>query len=337
VRDIRRAASRRGIDPTALVVACTHVHSAPDTIGLWGRSRLRSGVDAGYLAYVQAQVVDALVAAVDDLRPARLQVGRSEMRTWLRNARDPEIVDRELSALQALDLKGHAVFTLINLACHPEVMFGANTLITADYAGAACRAIEAESGGIAVFSTADLGGMMTPDVASGDRTVETIEHMGRDVAAVALSALLDGEPLDPPPVRLLRRDVRIPLDNPLFRVFGVIGVLSALRRGPDGWISTQVSLLDLGVARLVTVPGELLPAPGMHLRSALAVPYRFLIGLADDELGYLLPTRAFRYPRNPFRPGDHYEETMSVSRYATPLLAEAWMALLAGLEPQEAQ
>jgi hypothetical protein len=67
----------------------------------------------------------------------------------------------------------------------------------------------------------------------------------------------------------------------------------------------------------------------MHLRRLLGVPYRFLIGLADDELGYLLPSDEFVYPRNPFRPGDHYEETMSVSRYAAPLLAEAWVALLA--------
>ena len=127
----------------------------------------------------------------------------------------------------------------------------------------------------------------------------------------------------------------MPLDNPLFR-FGIrTGVLPRLTRGPDGWISTQVAVLDLGAARLVTVPGELLPGPGMHLRRALGVPYRFLIGLADDELGYLLPSRAFIYPRNPFRPGDHYEETMSVSRYATPLLAEAWMALLADLERRE--
>ena len=94
-------------------------------------------------------------------------------------------------------------------------------------------------------------------------------------------------------------------------------------------------MLDLGSARLVTVPGELLPEPGMHLRQALGVPYRFLIGLADDELGYLLPSHAFAFPRNPFRPGDHYEETMSMSRYATPLLAEAWLALLADLDREE--
>jgi hypothetical protein len=214
-------------------------------------------------------------------------------------------------------------------------MFGENTQITADFAGAACRAVEARLGGTAVFASADVGGMMTPDVARDERTFETVERMGRDVAATALSALADGELLDLPAIRFLRRDVRVPLDNPLFRFGIAIGVLPRLGRGPDGWVSTQVSLLDLGLARLVTVPGELLPEPGMQLRQALGVPYRFLIGLADDELGYLIPSHAFVYPRNPFRPGDHYEETMAVSRYATPLLTEAWMALLGDAAREE--
>jgi hypothetical protein len=129
--------------------------------------------------------------------------------------------------------------------------------------------------------------------------------------------------------------VRVPLDNPLFQRAMSIGVLSRLGLDPDGRVVTDVSLLDLGPVRLVAVPGELLPEPGMYLRAALGVPYRFLIGLADDELGYLLPSHAFIYPRDPLRPGDHYEETMSVSRYVLPLLAEAWLALLADVEPQD--
>jgi hypothetical protein len=335
VLDIRQAAAERGLDPSMLIVACTHVHSGPDTIGMWGRSRLHSGVDPDYITYLRRQVVDALAASVRDLRPAHLRAGRAQMTAWLKNARDPGIVDRELSVLQALDDDEEPVFTLINLACHPEVMFGENTQVTADYAGAACQAFEADVGGTAVFASADIGGMMTPDVTGGDRTFETVERMGRHVAAAALSALAGADPVAPAAAHFMRREVRVPLDNPLFKRAMSIGVLSRLGLDPDGRVVTEVSLLDLGPVRLVAVPGELLPEPGMHLRAALGVPYRFLIGLADDELGYLLPSHAFVYPRDPLRPGDHYEETMSVSRYALPLLAEAWLALLADVEPQE--
>lgn len=326
---VRQAVRERGIDPGGLVIAATHVHSGPDTIGLWGPSRWRSGVSADYQAFLRGQIVEAVVEAVHGLRPAHLRAGTCTMEGWLKNARQPEVVDREMSVLQATTVRGDPIFTLVNLACHPEVMFGENTEVTADYAGAACQAIEGERGGVGIFASADLGGMMTPDVGKHGRSFETVWAMGRDVAIAALAALDAGRDLEPRSPRFSRREVTIPLENPLFRFALWIGLLPSLTRNRDGDVVSQVSLLDLGPLRLVTIPGELLPRPGMHLRRLLGVPYRFLIGLADDELGYLLPSDEFVYPRNPFRPGDHYEETMSVSRYAAPLLAEAWVALLA--------
>jgi hypothetical protein len=325
---IRQEAQHRGLDPRGLVVSSTHTHSGPDTIGLWGPSRLRSGVAPRYLAFVRQQVVDAALDAVANLEPAHLRVGATQSERWLRNGRQPEIVDRELSVLQAQTPQGEPIFTLVNLACHPEVMFGQNTAITADYAGALCREVERQAGGLALFASADIGGMMTPDVADHGRSFETVEAMGSDLATMALAALEAGQDLRPSACHFARRDVHIPLRNPLFKFAMRIGVLPSLQERKSSDVSTQVSLLDLGAARLVTIPGELLPGPGMDLRHMLGVPYRFLIGLADDELGYLLPSGEYRYPRNPFRPGDHYEETMSLSKYATPLLVEAWAALL---------
>ena len=322
----RAAAQERGLDLGTLVVACTHTHSGPDTLGLWGPSRVRSGVNPNYQAWLRAQIAGTAVEAVAALQPARLRVGRGEMVAWLKNARQPEIADRELSVLQATADDREPIFTLVNLACHPEVLWNDNTALSADYAGAACRAVEAQAGGTTVFSSADLGGMMTPDVPA--HSFEVVEQMGADVARTALAALRAGEDLAPDALSVRQREVHIPLQNPIFKFALVTRVLPGLNRDKDGRVVTRVSLVDLGALRLVTVPGELLPGPGMALREMLGVPHRFLIGLADDELGYLLPSDVYAYPRNPFRPGGHYEETMSLSRYATPLLMEAWAALL---------
>jgi hypothetical protein len=325
----RDAAAERGLDIGALVVACTHTHSGPDTLGLWGPNRFRSGLDPDYQAWLRAQIVEAALDAVAALQPARLRAGRAEMDAWLKNARQPEIVERELSVLQASAEDGRPIFSLINLACHPEVMWKDSTLLTADYAGAACRAVEAQVGGTAVFASADIGGMMTPDVPA--HTLEVVKQMGTDVASAALDALQAGEDLAPQALSVRQRTVRIPLHNPLFKFALATRVLPALGRDKRGRVVTRVSLIDLGDLRLVTIPGELLPGPGLALRQMLGVPYRFLIGLADDELGYLLPSDEYVYPRYPLRPGAHYEETMSLSRWATPLLMEAWATLLAPL------
>lgn len=328
VQRVRAAMQACGVDASSLVVACTHTHSGPDTLGLWGRSRWRSGRNPAYQTWVIEQTAQAAAEAVAALGPATLRAGRAEMRRWLRNARQPEVVDREMGVLQAVDPSGKTIFTLLNMASHPEVMFGDNTLVSADFAGAARRAIEAEIGGVAVWAAADLGGMMTPDVGEHERNFETAAQMGGEVAAVALDALRTGETVSPKRVRLARRDVRIPLDNPLFRLAHRLGILPPMPLERGHLLHTQVALLDLDPARLITVPGELLPAAGLRLRALLNAPYRFVIGLADDELGYLIPSDEFVYPRNPFKPGVHYEESMSVGRYALPLLAEAWMALL---------
>lgn len=330
IKQIRRLIQQQGIDTRGLVVACTHTHSGPDTLGLWGQSSFGTGLNPRYQAFVRQQVVSAVKEAIAALEPATLHAGTTQMLRWLKNARAPDVIDRELSVLQAANRQDKTIFTFVNLACHPEVMFGENTLISADYAGAVCRQIEQDRGGIALFASADIGGMMTPDVDEHERSFETVQLMGRDVASFALAALAKGKPVDPPSLYFCRCDVHIPMHNPLFKFALATGALPRLPRDDQGRVSTQVSFLDLGPMRWITVPGELLPRPGMMLRQMLNAPYRFLIGLADDELGYLIPSSEFIYPPNPFKPGAHYEETMSLSKYALPLLMEAWTTLLSG-------
>jgi hypothetical protein len=52
-----------------------------------------------------------------------------------------------------------------------------------------------------------------------------------------------------------------------------------------------------------------------------------VIGLANDELGYILPKEDFHYPLNPFKPGRHYEETNSIGQEIGPMLVEAIQSL----------
>jgi hypothetical protein len=53
-----------------------------------------------------------------------------------------------------------------------------------------------------------------------------------------------------------------------------------------------------------------------------------IVGLANDELGYILPKEDYVYPDDPFDPGDHYEETMSIGPEAGPRLRSAVRAML---------
>ena len=116
---------------------------------------------------------------------------------------------------------------------------------------------------------------------------------------------------------------------------------------PD--LLTEMILIDVGPIRMLTVPGELFPelaiggydgsrvgtteddlldsdnenppdldaAPeGPYLKDQMAAQYNWIIGLGNDEIGYLIPSYDYKlHEQNPYLnepEGDHYEETNSV-------------------------
>lgn len=127
-------------------------------------------------------------------------------------------------------------------------------------------------------------------------------------------------------------------------------------------VETEVSVLDVGPARFLGMPCEVFPelavggydgkysygrpvltprgpnppdlakAPkGPYLRDLVKARAPFLVGLANDELGYLIPEYDFKVRPSklmlPRYPG-HYEETNSIGPSATRLLTGAAAVLL---------
>jgi len=92
-----------------------------------------------------------------------------------------------------------------------------------------------------------------------------------------------------------------------------------------------VGLVKIGDVWFASVPGELLPKLGLVLKTDMikaGAKIAGVIGLANDELGYILPGEDFKYPFNPFSPGKHYEETNSVGKEIGPRVIEAVRSLL---------
>ena len=65
------------------------------------------------------------------------------------------------------------------------------------------------------------------------------------------------------------------------------------------------------------------------MREVLATPVPLLIGLANDELGYILPQEDFEAPSDLADPGDRYEESMSVGPETGPSVFAALEQLIA--------
>ncbi|HIA70468.1 TPA: hypothetical protein EYN98_31380 [Candidatus Poribacteria bacterium] len=88
------------------------------------------------------------------------------------------------------------------------------------------------------------------------------------------------------------------------------------------YIPTVVRLIQIGEAQIATYPGEVLSKLGFQIKSAMDAKYRFIFGLADDELGYILDDQDFG--REPYE----YESSMSVGPTIGSLATNALLDLL---------
>lgn len=308
-----------------VVVAATHTHSGPDTIGLWGPDEATRGVDEAYVDEVRDAVVASIRAGVRSLEPAEVRAGLSQVDGVIRNTRDPDIVDRDVGVVWFGRRGGGSISTLVNVGVHPEVLDGDSTLVSPDLAGACRDAVDERLGGVTVWSSGDLGGMQSPQ--DGPRTPDEVVRKGRLLADAAFVAL-EGSAPGPGRVRYVGGEVALPLWNPRFRA----GLAAGLLRGrveDDATIRTDVGVLDLGVARAACWPGEVLPALGMISKTRLGPTVPLLIGLANDELGYVLADEDFVAPDDWDDPDRHYEESMSVGPDAGSRLLAALDDLIA--------
>jgi hypothetical protein len=326
IDEIRATLARHDIAPEVLIVTCTHTHSAPDTLGLWGPDALTSGVDAVYMAGVKRAVAEAAVEALTFGCPVKMRAATAHLPPGtITSSRTSQLVDDEVAAIQFVRPNGETVGTLLSLACHPTVLPADSTSISADYSGAACRAVEKELGGMALHVSGALGGV-TP-APSISRDIGGVDNLGRIYADATLAALAGAELAEVSRLAFRRADFQLPLYNPLFERALRAGQLR-LRALDQGLLTTSCALIDLGATQILAVPGEPLPGLGRALKTALPGPLRILAALADDELGYILPDDEFVAPADYAAPGASYEESLSPGPNSGSLLLAAVLGLL---------
>lgn len=322
-----------------IVIASTHTHHGPDTMGLWGSDQKTRGVNAEYLADIKNKIMDVILASLSDPQPASVKWTSVHVPGLAKNARNPEILDNELTLAQFTTADGRPLTTLFNFPCHPEVLWEMNPNITSDYVGYLRDEVEKQTGAPCIFFAGALGGMMTPDVK--DHSFEEAEFMGLKLAEEGLAALraVDSDQLSvssvtadrhPSSVSIKKSVITAKLTNILYKLaFG--RKLLPDTRDKKGCITSEVNLIKISGLWLATVPGELLPKLGLSLKAQLleaGASVAGIVGLANDELGYILPVEDFKYPWNPFKPGKHYEETNSIGKDIAPKVMSALEKLI---------
>jgi hypothetical protein len=326
-----------------IVIASTHTHHGPDTMGLWGPDDKTRGVDEAWLSAMKEQITATILNALATLQPASVKWASVHVPGLSKNARNPEIVDAELTVFQFTGTDNGSLVTGFNFPCHPEVLWEHNPHITSDYVGCLRDVVEQQTGAPCLFFSGALGGMLTPDVT--DHSFAEAEFMGRKLAQAGLAALKTvdaGVVVEPGEsqrtivtgqssvVHLEKRVIKAKLTNPLYKLAFWRKLMPDIR-DRRGMIETEVNLIKIGGLWLATVPGEMLPKLGLALKAQLreaGASVTGIIGLANDELGYILSVEDFKFPWNPFNPGANYEETNSIGKEIGPRVMAALKEML---------
>ncbi len=309
IEPIEARLRKKGI--SHLFVAMSHVHSAGDPIGIYGHypekfvKRIQNGIFEAVLEAVsKVRRVAALRAASDELS---LEGARVEGLS--RNARNPGIVDPQIAVIQAVGDDSRPIVTIAHFACHPEgieTAKGKPLEVSADYPGYLCASLQQSTGAQAVFLNGALGGMVSGDTRA--RTHADTEGQGRRLAREIERLLGFATPM-PRTIKVDRSRIEIPVTNPRMVAFEMSTGRPASYRGRS---ISEMFHIRIGESQLISVPGELLPEVSFEILERMKGHPRLIVGLGNDELGYMIPAFDFRV-------GD-YEESMSLGPAAAGVI-----------------
>jgi neutral ceramidase len=145
-----RIAERSGVPAERILLGCIHTHSGPDT----GFGELLAGrTPAPHVAPLFDAVVEAGAAAVASAAPARLGFGAAELAVGRNRRRADAPLDRAALVLRIDRADGSPLAIAWVHGCHPTALGHDNLRYSADWPGAANRAIEAaHPGALALFA-----------------------------------------------------------------------------------------------------------------------------------------------------------------------------------------
>lgn len=293
-----------------IMLGSTHTHSAPDCYGFADGKGGHTG-DLKYMDFVCTKAAEAINAAFDKLQPAKLKVGTDNAKGKIAyNYYAPDLYDRRMSVIQAIDSSDKAIMTLVNYAVHPEVLGNGVGIVSPDLVGPLCDKIEEQVGGMAVFMNGAQGGMITADnrdlnrprdlirgVWNDDRTWAECLRIGHTMADEALRIVAAAPVQATPDLFCGSIEVKFPVESPLMWAI-ILGSPLKYPRNDDHTITSRLNVVNIGNAQILTIPGEALPNIGFYLKRKMHGEHNLLFGLTNDAFGYILTKVDFNsFPR----------------------------------------
>jgi hypothetical protein len=292
-----------------LVLACSHTHSGPDTLYLFGGSP-----DDPWIDEMVEAVADAVVRAHEARVPAALSVGRAsadlahnrrviDADGTLRMAREYEPaadgpVDRDLTLLRVEAEDGNPLAAAFHYAAHSLTLGPGNMRFSADYPGVARTVIEEALPGVtSLFLNGAAGNVHPHECMRPDRAAT--EAIGRALGHAVIELNEDARPVSDPSLAAASRTLEF-----------------VNRMDPSLEVPVEIGCVRIGPAVMGVVPGEYFVEFQLRFRERVDAQYATLIGYANGWPGYI-PTRE-AYPEGGYGVDEYPDDPSELSRTCLP-------------------
>jgi len=248
-----------------------------------------------WVHYVIDTVVRTIIEAHEQLEPAvvglghghcdlnfnRLFIGENGRVRYIRRNLERRYygpTDKEVVVLRVDRQDGQPLAVLFNYALHPVVMHRDNLLISADFPGPACDAIEAGLGrGVTGIYFNGAEGEMNP-YQTESRDFKVVDDVGETLAAEVLRIHGRIETTGNPRLAVQSRQVKYQPRN---------------AEEEEETITLSAVFLEDGT--LVTVPGELFAQAALEFKRRSPFPNNLILGLTGGAVGYIPHSEAYQY------------------------------------------
>ncbi len=340
-----------------ITIMSTHNHAGIDTMGIWGKLP-HTGKSRKFMTILFNAVITAASAAYRDRRQGKLYLGKIEVPDMQEDIRTPVVYSKWLTRLRFAPNDGTREIYFLNFASHSESLQGCNYLVSADFPCYLREKIRNETGAETIYGVGAIGGMISMEIKDEDRLrkenrlLESTRNIGYKLADYAMA--ISEEKLLSPRISHIKQEFYVPVENPVLTIACQLGLLNAdaykIPYSDKKALKTELNYYEIDDLKILMIPCELFPelAYGGYLseeESAEGLPPEInpdplieiagdenllIFGLANDELGYVLPPNDFmlntdapyldraidRFGRR------HYEETNSMGPDTAALIAE---------------
>lgn len=291
VRRIRELVSRNvAVRPENLMVACTHTHSGPDTLGWYAFS---PSIPEWWLEWLAHIISSTVFQAVRNIREADISYGTADFPLAVNRRRkfrgiiyrqpsaDGEVED-QVTAVTFTN-NGRVIGGIIHAAMHPVVLGADSPKISGDWCGEMVRRLNASIGGIWLFLNG-CAGDNNPREGSG-RTYDEMVEVGVRAANCAEDAIASGEVIS---IHVLhgQKDVSQFDAQP----HPYLNVEQTRRTAEEGGLMVECQLIQLGPVTFIGMAGECLLESGRYLKSDSK---QLVVSYSNDYVGYIATSRSY--------------------------------------------